>query len=99
MLKLTGKKHYTKEFKKEAVDLLKNSEKGSLKIANDLGISRDNLLRRNREFETEESETGTVMINSNDSEEVKRLKKEMQILKQERDILKKALGIFSKPEE
>ena len=96
---MTAKKHYSKEFKREAVDLLKNSGKGSLEIANDLGISRDNLLRWNREFEAEERETGTVIINSNDSEEIKRLKKEMQILKQERDILKKALGIFSKPDE
>ncbi len=90
---------FSKEFKKEAVELLRSSGKTSLEIAGDLGINRDNLLRWKREFETEERNTGRISINPEDSEEIKRLKKEMLILKQERDILKKALGIFSKPEE
>ena len=96
---MSERKRYSKEFKNEAVELLRTSGKTSLEIAKDLGINRDNLLRWNREFETEERNTGTVTINPEDSEEIKRLKKEMAILKQERDILKKALGIFSKPQE
>jgi transposase len=96
---MSERTRFTREFKEEAVELLKSSGKTSLEIANDLGINRDNLLRWKREFEAEERNTGTVNINPGDSEEIKRLKKEMLILKQERDILKKALGIFSKPEE
>ncbi len=57
------------------------------------------MLRWNRELENEERKTGTVTINPEDIDEIKKLKKEMAILKQERDILKKALGIFSKPQE
>ena len=96
---MSERTRFSQEFKKEAVELLRSSGKTSLEIANDLGINRDNLLRWKREFETEERNTGTVNINPEDSEEIKRLKKEMLILKQERDILKKAMGIFSKPEE
>ena len=96
---MSERTRYTREFKEEAVELLKSSGKTSIEIANDLGINRDNLLRWKREFEAEERNTGTVIITPEDSEEIKRLKKEMLILKQERDILKKALGIFSKPEE
>jgi transposase len=96
---MSERTRFSREFKKEAVELLNKSGKTSLEIANDLGINRDNLLRWKREFEAEERNTGTVNIAPEDSEEIKRLKKEMLILKQERDILKKALGIFSKPEE
>ncbi len=96
---MSRRSNFTQEFKKEAVELLRSSGKTSLEIAKDLGINRDNLLRRNRELEYEERKTGTVTINPEDIDEIKRLKKEMAILKQERDILKKALGIFSKPQE
>lgn len=96
---MSRRSNFTQEFKKEAVELLRSSGRTSLEIANDLGINRDNLLRWNRELEDEERKTGTVTINPEDIDEIKRLKKEMAILKQERDILKKALGIFSKPQE
>jgi len=96
---MSRRSNFTQEFKKEAVELLRSSGKTSLEIANDLGINRDNLLRWNRELEDEERKTGTIIINPQDIDEIKRLKKEMSILKQERDILKKALGIFSKPQE
>lgn len=93
------RKKFSDDFKRQAVDLLNNSGKKSIEIANDLGINRDNLLRWKREFETIERNKSTVTINPIDSEEIVKLKKEMAILKQERDILKKALGIFSKPQE
>jgi len=96
---MSRRSNFTQEFKKEAVELLRSSGKTSLEIAKDLGINRDNLLRWNRELEDEERKTGTVTINPEDIDEIKKLKKEMAILKQERDILKKALGIFSKPQE
>ncbi len=96
---MSRRSNFTQEFKKEAVELLRSSGKTSLEIAKDLGVNRDNLLRWNRELEDEERKTGTVTINPEDIDEIKKLKKEMTILKQERDILKKALGIFSKPQE
>ncbi len=96
---MSERKSFTQEFKDQAVELLKTSGKKSIEIANDLGINRDNLLRWKRETEAKEREKSTITINPEDSEEVKKLKKEMEIIKQERDILKKALGIFSKPQE
>ncbi len=96
---MSERKGFTKEFKREAVELLKTSGKKSIEIANDLGINRDNLLRWKREFEEKERDNIDLTINPTDSVEILRLKKEMAIIKQERDILKKALGIFSKPQE
>jgi len=96
---MSTRKEYSKEFKEEAVKLLRSSGKKSLEIATDLGITRNNLLRWKRELEDRERENISVIINPEDHEEIKKLKKEMLILKQERDILKKALGIFSKEQE
>ena len=96
---MSTRKEYSNEFKEEAVKLLKTSGKKSLEISNDLGITRNNLLRWKRELEEKERDSISVIINPEDHEEIKKLKKEMLILKQERDILKKALGIFSKEQE
>ena len=96
---MSMRKEYSNEFKEEAVKLLKTSGKKSLEISNDLGITRNNLLRWKRELEEKERDSISVIINPEDHEEIKKLKKEMLILKQERDILKKALGIFSKEQE
>ena len=96
---MSKRKKYSKEFKEQTVDLLRTSGKTSLEIATDLGINRNNLLRWKREVEEKERDSSPVIINPEDSAEIKRLKKEMVILRQERDILKKALGIFSKPQE
>jgi len=96
---MSDKKTFTNKFKRQAVDLLKNSGKKSIEIENDLGINRDNLLRWKREFETEEKDKNTVTIKHTDSKEVLQLKREMLILKQERDNLKKAHVIFSKPQK
>src|SRR5208337_2927893 len=71
---MSTRNKYSKEFKEEAVKLLKTSGKTSLEISGDLGISRDNLLRWNREFETEERAGSTETINSEDFKEIKRLK-------------------------
>ena len=40
---MSNKKTFTNEFKRQAVDLLKNSGKKSIEIANDLGINIVNL--------------------------------------------------------
>ena len=95
---MSERKVFSKEFKKEAVELFRSSGKKSIEIATDLGINRDNLLRWKREIEADERDHGFEKINPEDSEEIKRLKKENEILRQEREILKKALGIFSDPQ-
>ena len=90
---------YDREFKIEAVRLLLESGKKSKEIAEDLGISRDNLLRWRREFErdSEHSFPGKGKMKPQD-EELFNLMKELATVKQERDILKKALAIFSRPQ-
>lgn len=90
------RRQYDEEFKKMAVDL--SIAKGSLKTtADELGITPQILTRWRRE----RSSPQAVSLNgrtgqSQEQQEILRLKKQLKQAELERDILKKAVGIFSR---
>lgn len=84
---------YTKEFKEDAVNILRGSDKPLTVIASELGIDHSILSRWNREFDDTNAFPGNGKPKD---EENYLLKKEIAHLKEEREILKKALAIFSK---
>ena len=92
------RRHYTREFKEEAVRL---SERGGMtvtQVAHDLGV-RVKMLYRWRHEAHASQVTGTRFAPGNGrvrDEELERLKKENQQLRLERDILKKAM-VFVMP--
>ncbi len=90
-------KTYTAEFKREAVRLAQTSGKPIMHVARDLGISDTSIHQWRKELSEHSSEAfpGSGHQTAQE-EEVRRLKRELDIVKQERDILKKALGIFSR---
>ena len=90
-------KTYTPEFKREAVRLAESSGKPITHIAHELGISDTSI----QKFRKDLAEHGQEAFPGSghqtaEVEEVRRLKRELEIVKQERDILKKAIGIFSR---
>ena len=92
------RRHYDKEFKKMAVELVE-SGKTTLEVANDLGIATDLVRRWKREYYS--NQLGCFSGNGNanftpEQKEIALLKKELRETKIERDILKKAVSIFSK---
>ena len=90
-------KTYTQEFKREAVRLAQTSGKSIAQVARELGISDSSIHQWRKELAEQSSEafpgSGHQIAQQ---EEVRRLKREVEVVKQERDILKKALGIFSR---
>jgi len=91
------RRKYSKEFKQDAVDLLRAGDKSGRQIASDLGIDCSMLSRWSREFPapddaSPESEDEQVTISA---KELKKLQRELAIVREERDILKKAVAIFS----
>jgi transposase len=87
----------TKEFKLEAVQLVQKSGKSQTQIARDLGIADSTLHHWCKEF----AEAGAqAFVGSGHQtaaeEELRRLKRELEVTRQERDLLKKALAIFSR---
>jgi transposase len=90
-------KTYTPEFKREAVRLAQTSGKPITHIARDLGISDTSIHQWRKELAEHGSEAFPGSGHqTTQEEEVRHLKRELEIVKQERDILKKALGIFSR---
>ena len=88
---------FTREFKQEAVQLVRSSNKSQAHIARDLGIADSTLHHWCQQF----SEHGEQAFPGSghqtpQEEEIRHLKRENDLLRQERDILKKAIGIFSR---
>ena len=85
---------FTKEFKLEAVQLVKTSNKPLAQIASDLGIA-DSTLHHWRQLFAEQGEQAFPGSGHQTAqeEEIRRLKREVEILRQERDILKRAMPL------
>jgi len=92
------RRKYTREFKIEAVRLVRNSGKSQREVADDLGVPESNLTRWKKKY----AQNGDDAFPGNgnlppEKECIRRLERENEILRQERDIPKKAVTIFSQP--
>lgn len=87
------KRHYTEEFKRETVGLIKSSGRSQAQIARELGISDQNISRWWLEYGQENNADEAQSVSK---EAYKAMQAELRRVKEERDILKKALNIFSR---
>ncbi len=88
---------YTKEFKKDAINLVTEQGYSANEAARRLGVGQSNVSRWVREFRKEQQSGAEGEIPRKELEaEVKRLRKENQRLQMEREILKKAAAFFAK---
>ena len=90
-------KTYTREFKVEAVQLVKSSDKPMSQIARELGVSDSALYQwcKHLADQGEQAFPGSGHQTAQE-EEIRRLKRELEVARQERDILKKVVGIYSR---
>jgi transposase len=91
------RRRYDKQFKMDALNLWKSSDKSMAEVARELGIAPNRLYRWKDEAEADPEKAFPGNGRPRD-EELARLQKEYADMKMERDILKKALAIFSKNE-
>jgi transposase len=91
-----SRSHYTKEFKTEAVRLLKNSDKSVEQLAKSLGVAKSTLHRWQSEFQADPAQAfpGNGQMKERDAE-MARLNKELKQAQLENEILKKAVAIFT----
>ena len=95
--------HYTEDFRKEAV---KRSEKPGVtqaQVAKELGITAQQISNWKRQFtrlsEKQFNTLDGVDYSKQESEEVRRLKRENKRLKEEMEFLKKVSAYFAKDQE
>jgi len=84
---------YSKEFKREAVGLLRSSGRPVPKLASELGCSPQSLRSWAAQIDVEEGKAEG--LSSVEREELRRLRKENKVLAEEREILKKAAAFFA----
>ena len=87
------RREYTEDFKRDAVALVTDQGYKVSEAARSLGIGEGLVRRWKREFEEEASGAG---LDSDEREELKRLRKENRLLRMEKEILKKASAYFAK---
>lgn len=95
---------YQESFKKEAVGLLRSSDRSAADIERELGITAGLLTRWNRSQAQREGVVIAPRANRPLSEEpiaeqIKQLERENARLRQEKEILKKAVAIFTHPNQ
>lgn len=91
------RKTYDKEFKLDAVRLIVEQGRSVASVARDLGVNENSLHHWKKKYAEDGKEAfpGHGELKPED-EELRRLKRELQIAREERDILKKAIAFFAK---
>jgi transposase len=91
---------YAKEFKLDALELLKRGDQNAGEIERQLGITPGLLVKWRARYQILQSDGKEVQLGRSDLEgakaEIRRLQRELSAAEEEREILKKALNIFSR---
>jgi len=85
------------EFRREAVKLMRDSDKPVPQLAKDLGVSENTLRNWSRQADVDAGEREG--LTSEQLEELRRLRRENRTLQIEREVLKKAAAFFARESE
>ena len=92
------RRKYTKEQKADAVRLARESGNMS-QTGRDLGIANSMIQRWVRQADIDEGHGPEEAMTSDETEEIRALRRENRTLKMERDFLKKAAAFFAKEQD
>jgi len=90
------RREYTKEFKADAVRLVKKGGKSAFRVAQDLDLTPSALRNWIKQAEIDAGKGSEGAWSTAEKEELRRLRKENKQLMMEREILKKATAFFAK---
>jgi transposase len=90
------RRKYTREFKEEAVRLLKGGDRSLAQIARDIGVSDTTLWGWANGRSKGPQKSTSTQSSLTEAEENRQLRRENALLREEREILKKAMAFFAK---
>ena len=95
---MSKRQYHSKEFKQEAVRLLKTGQKPAAQLADELGIKRNQLYQWQDEVDLKGNDAfpGVGRRPKQSTQELASLQREIVRLKEENEILKKAAAFFAK---
>ncbi len=93
------RRRFSKEFKLEAVKLVKEGGIGAGQAAKDLGVCEASLRRWVKQHEIDRGQGPAGALATAERTELARLRREVRQLKMEREVLKKATAFFAKENE
>jgi transposase len=92
-----GRRQFTREFKVEAVRLVRERGMSVAQVSRDLDVHENMLRKWTKQFDEDPRQAFPGHgIMKPEQAEIERLRREVQKLKAERDILKKAAAYFAK---
>jgi len=89
-----ARRAFSKEFKRDAVELVRSSGKSIASVARDLDLTESALREWVRQADVDEGRRDG--LTTAEREELARLRKENRTLREERDILKRAAAFFAR---
>jgi transposase len=93
------RRRFSREFKLEAVKLVKEGGVKVSQASQDLGVYETSLRRWIKQYEVDHGDNPLGALTTEEKEELRRLRRENRQLKMEREILKKATAFFAKENE
>jgi transposase len=99
-MEIGKRRRFSKEFKMDAVNMIKVGDKSVHDLSNELGIHNVTLYSWVRKYDEDKEEAfpGEGNLKPSD-DEVRKLLRQLADVTEERDILKKAISIFSKDQK
>ena len=88
------RRSFSKQFKRDAVDLVRSSGKTIAEVARDLDLTESALREWVRQADVDDGHRDG--LTTAEREELARLRKENRVLREERDILKRATAFFAR---
>jgi len=90
------RRSFTKEYKAEVVDLVRNSGKSVGTICRELDLTETAVRRWVKQADVDDGEGPAGALTTAEREELRQLRRENRDLRMEREILKKATAFFAK---
>ena len=90
------RRKFSKEFKADAVELVRKSGRSISQIARDLDLSENSLRRWAKQAEIDAGRGPAGELTSEERDELRTLRREVKVLRMERDFLKKTSAYFAR---